>query len=100
MNNLTHWGTGKMWGAPYGLATGSVAAPRAWFGPALGTIAWGTSYVVMPLAKLYEPIWKYEPKVLAKEYGAHLVYGVTTAVAFRILAGGRTRAVRGAEAGP
>jgi hypothetical protein len=102
-NNVTHWGYGKMWGGSYGLVAGSTAAPHAWFGLALGTVAWGSGYVVLPLAKLYQPIWEYDAKTLAKDYSAHLVYGVTTAVVFRLLAPRRRcpgRPVGGRPGGP
>jgi hypothetical protein len=41
--------------------------------------------MVLPLAKLYEPIWKYDLKVLANDLSAHHLYGLTTAAAFRLL---------------
>jgi hypothetical protein len=37
---------------------------------------------VLPAAGLYEPIWKYDRKTLAKDLSAHLVYGVITAAVF------------------
>ena len=98
-NNLTHWGYGKLWGGSYGLLAGSAAVPHPWYGLALGTAAWGSGYVVLPLAKLYQPIWEYDAKTLAKDYSAHLVYGVTTAVVFRLLAPCRRRAVGVAPGG-
>jgi hypothetical protein len=86
-NNLTHWGYGKLWGGGYGLVAGSVANPRPWSGLVLGTTAWGSGYVVLPLAQLYQPIWKYDARTLADDYSAHLVYGIVTAITFRLLAG-------------
>jgi hypothetical protein len=47
---------------------------------------WVSGYVVLPLAHLYKPIWEYDSKTLAKDLSAHIVYGVTTAVAFAFLA--------------
>jgi hypothetical protein len=49
--------------------------------------AWLASYALLAPAGLYEPIWKYRPEVLAKDASAHLVYGLATAGAFRVLAG-------------
>jgi hypothetical protein len=43
--------------------------------------------VVLPAARLYEPIWKYDRVTLAKDLSAHLVYGPGTAAALRLLAG-------------
>jgi hypothetical protein len=34
---------------------------------------------------VYEPIWKYDLRTLAKDLSAHLVFGVATAAAFRVL---------------
>jgi hypothetical protein len=36
------------------------------------------------LAKLYEPIWKYDAKTLANDLSAHLVYGLVTAAAWEL----------------
>jgi hypothetical protein len=30
---------------------------------------------VLPLAKVYQPIWKYDTRTLAKDLSAHVVYG-------------------------
>lgn len=88
-NNVVHWATGSQWGAVYGVAAGSAAAANPALGLLLGAAAWGTSYVVMPLAKLYKPIWEYDAKTLAKDLSAHLVFGLATAGAFRALSRGR-----------
>jgi hypothetical protein len=42
--------------------------------------------VILPAAKLYQPIWKYDLKTLANDLSAHLVYGLATATALRVLA--------------
>ena len=52
----------------------------------LGTVAWSTSYVVLPLVKLYKPVWEYDGRTLARDYSAHLAFGAVTAAAFRALA--------------
>lgn len=88
-NNVVHWATGSQWGAAYGVVAGSAAAANPALGLLLGAAAWGTSYVVMPLAKLYKPMWEYDAKTLAKDLSAHLVFGLATAGAFRALSGGR-----------
>ena len=43
---------------------------------------------VLPLAKLYKPIWQYDAKTLAKDWSGHLAYGTGTSVAFTVLSGG------------
>jgi hypothetical protein len=54
----------------------------------------GWSYIFLPLARLYRPIWEYDAKVLAKDLGDQLVYGVSAAAAdglLRALTTGATR---------
>jgi len=85
INNITHWGYGALNGAPYGIVAGSLASPRAAYGLLFGASVWATSYVVLPLAGLYKPIWEYDRHTLAKDLSAHLVYGLTTAVVFNRL---------------
>jgi hypothetical protein len=46
---------------------------------------WATSYVVLPLVKLYKPIWEYDGKTLAKDLIAYLTFGLGTGAAFRLL---------------
>jgi hypothetical protein len=84
--NVVHWATGLAWGAQFGLVAGSTRR-RSWvLGLLLGPIAWLTGYVLMPLAKLYKPIWEYDSRTLAKDLSAHVVYGAATGAAFGVLA--------------
>jgi hypothetical protein len=85
VNNITHWAFGVLSGAQYGLAAGSLRTPRARYGLPFGATVWATGYVVLPLAKLYQPIWDYDRKTLAKDLSAHLVYGLTVASAFKVM---------------
>ena len=50
-----------------------------------GAAVWGTGYVILPAAKLYQPIWKYDRKTLANDLSAHFVYGLATASVLRLL---------------
>ncbi|MER7251297.1 DUF1440 domain-containing protein [Kribbella sp. NPDC000426] len=84
VNNIMHWGYGIANAAVYGVLAGSLRTPRVWYGVPFGAGVWGSGYVVLPAAKLYEPIWKYDRVTLAKDLSAHLVYGLTTAAAFRL----------------
>jgi hypothetical protein len=84
--NIMHWGYGTAWGAVYGLVAGSVGVPRAPAGLAFGSLVWASDYVILPLAKLYQRPWEYDATTLARDLGAHLVYGLTTAAVFRELA--------------
>ncbi len=88
-NNAMHWAYGLMWGAQYSVVAGSAPVPRVAYGLLLAPVAWGSGYVVLPLAKLYQPIWEYDAATLAKDLSAHVVYGLTTAAAFRALWPGR-----------
>ena len=92
-NNVVHWGYCMAWGAVFGLVQASRRGrrPRAWHGLPLGATVWLSSYVIMPLAGLYRPIWEYDVPVLAKDLGDHLAYGTGVSVAYRLLAGGPGR---------
>jgi len=85
--NIMHWGYGLAWGALYGLVAGSVCLPRIRSGLAFGATVWTSDYVVLPLAKVYKPIWEYDAATLARDLSAHLVYGVATAAVFSAAAG-------------
>jgi hypothetical protein len=83
-SNLTHWGYGIAWGGLFGLVEGSLRRRRIRHGLVLGATVWTASYIVLPLARLYRPIWEYDARVLAKDLGDHLVYGVGAASAYRL----------------
>jgi hypothetical protein len=42
-------------------------------------------YVVLPLAKVYQPIWQYDTKTLAQDLAVHIVYGAAASTAFAVL---------------
>ncbi len=86
VNNVMHWSYGIGWGMPYAIVVGSIGSlPTVRSGAAFGSIVWASDYVLLPLAKLYEPIWKYDAKTLADDLTSHVAYGVATAIAFRLL---------------
>ena len=87
LNNATHWGFGLAAGAAYGLLLGSRRTPKVGYGLPFGAAVWASGYVFLPLFGVYEPIWKYDLKTLARDLSAHLVFGVATAAAFSALAG-------------
>jgi hypothetical protein len=91
VNNITHWGYGILNGAPFGIVAGSLRSPRVGYGALFGASVWATSYAVLPAANLYQPIWEYDVRTLAKDLSAHLVYGLSTAAAFRLLSAARNR---------
>ena len=51
----------------------------------LGPVVWLSGYAILPLAKIYQPIWTYDVKTLAKDFSAHLVYGVAAGSALGVL---------------
>ena len=86
VNDVMHWSYGLSWGAQYGIVASSLPARRtAPAGIAFGSIVWASDYVILPLAKLYKPIWQYDLRTLADDLSAHLLYGLATATAFRLL---------------
>ena len=85
VNNVMHWGYGLFNGALYGIVAESLPAPRIWYGLPFGATVCAGDYVILPAAKLYKPIWEYDAKTLANDLSAHLVYGLGTATALRLL---------------
>jgi hypothetical protein len=84
--NAVHWATGIGWGAQFGLVRGLSPRHRLALGLLLGPTAWLTSYVILPVAKVYKPIWDYDTATLAGDLGAHLAFGLVTAASFTGLA--------------
>jgi hypothetical protein len=84
--NVMHWGYGTTWSTVYGIVAGSLRRPSAVYGLPFGALVWATSYVILPLAKLYKPLWEYDTSTLLKDATAHLAYGTGTSAAFALLA--------------
>ena len=85
VNNVMHWGYGILNGVQYGIVAESLPSPRIRYGLPFGATVWAGDYVILPAAKLYKPIWEYDKKTLANDLSAHLVYGLATATALRLL---------------
>ncbi|MDQ2959904.1 MAG: DUF1440 domain-containing protein [Candidatus Dormibacteraeota bacterium] len=85
-NNVMHWGYGVAWGGALGVVAASLPRSNAVHGPALGVGVWLSSYVALPLAGLYKPIWQYGLGELAPDLAAHLAYGTVTERTFQLLA--------------
>jgi hypothetical protein len=85
VNNVMHWTYGTFWGLQYGLVVGSLPTPRIRYGLPFGATVWAGDYVILPAAKLYGPIWRYDAKTLAEDLSAHLLYGLATGTALRVL---------------
>jgi hypothetical protein len=84
--NLVHWATGAGWGLQYAAVAGRLSKYPLLRAAALGPAAWLSGYAVLPLAGVYQPIWKYDARTLGKDLSAHLVYGAVTSAAFAALA--------------
>lgn len=93
-NNVVHWSTGVQWGVLYALVARRRGRAGWTDGLVLGPVACGAAYALLPAIDVYKPIWEYEPSVLWQDLSAHLVFGVTTATALRLLAGRRSRSGR------
>jgi hypothetical protein len=85
-STVMHWGYGSVAGALYGVVAGSARAPRALYGLPFGASVWASSYITLPAAGLYQPIWKYDARALVRDLSAHLAYGAGTGAAFRLFA--------------
>jgi hypothetical protein len=83
--NVFHWATGISWGVQYALLAGKRSGHPLGGAVALGPVAWLSSYVILPLTGVYQPIWKYDARTLADDLSAHLVFGTTTSATLTAL---------------
>jgi hypothetical protein len=86
--NVMHWATGIGWGIQYGVLASRDSRHPLIRAVALGPVAWLASYVILPLARVYKPIWKYDAGTLADDLSAHLMFGTVTSIAFAASRGG------------
>lgn len=87
-SGLTHWLYGVGWGSLFGLVVGSsklARLSRALVGPPFGAAVFGAAYVILPLTRLYKPIWEYDNQTLAKDLNSHLVYGAGVSSLFALI---------------
>lgn len=82
--NIMHWGYGTQWGLVLAAGLGANQDLKLWRGPLLGTLVWLSSYVSLPIAGFYKPIWSYDLKTLWDDLSAHLVYGEGAIASFWI----------------
>jgi hypothetical protein len=85
VSTAMHWAYGSSAAAAYGVLAGSLRRPHAAYGLPFGVAVWASSYVILPEAGLYKPIWQYDAKTLAGDLSAHLAYGASTGAAFWLL---------------
>jgi hypothetical protein len=84
LSNVMHWSYGTSWAAGYGIATAVLRRRPWWHGLAFGALVWASDYVTLPLAGVYEPIWRYDAATLGKDLSAHLVFGAAADVVLRV----------------
>jgi hypothetical protein len=80
--NIMHWAYGIQWGAILGVGVGSGTCLRIRQAPLLGLMVWLASYVSLPIAGFYKPIWSYDLKTLWQDLTAHLAYAAGAALTF------------------
>ncbi|MBY8883097.1 hypothetical protein [Actinacidiphila acidipaludis] len=90
-STAAHWAYGSAAAALYGIAAGSARRAHPLYGLPFGAAVWAAGYVALPEAGLYQPIWKYPPKVLADDLTAHLGYGMGTGMSFWLAVTAYTR---------
>jgi hypothetical protein len=88
LTSVFHWGYGIGWGAIYGAAVGDQRAGTLQRSLLFGTTVWAASYAELVPMGIYEPPWKYSPQVLGTDLSYHLVYGISTGIAFALLGEG------------
>jgi hypothetical protein len=84
-STIAHWAYGSAAGAVYGILAGSARRPNPAYGVPFGAALFANDYIALPVAGLYQPIWKYDAKTLAWDLGGHLAYGTGTAATFWLL---------------
>lgn len=83
--NFVHWATGVGWGGQFGALASVVTKLPVLRSLAFGPAVWLFGYVVLPLAKVYKPIWAYDARTLRDDLTAHMVYGTVTTAVFAAL---------------
>jgi len=86
VTNVVHWATGVGWGAQFGILACTRRRPRWELALLFGPAVWLASYVILPVAKVYRPIWHYDATTLARDLSVHVAYGAVTAATFAVLA--------------
>lgn len=87
LNQGMHCLYGTSWGLPYSVVAGSRRSNGSILasGTTLALLVWVAGRGELAAMKLAPPPWKDPPQALAMDVGSHLVYGLATVTAFRIL---------------
>lgn len=86
LSQLVHWNFGMGMGSLYGAIRGRAAVPDTTGGLIFGVSVWlFASELLVPLLGLSPGPTTSPPSQHAKEFGAHIVYGVVTAATTQVL---------------
>jgi hypothetical protein len=85
VTNVVHWTYGAAWGGAFGLVQATLRRSPVAAGGAFAVAVLGAAYALLPAMGVYRKPWEYPPSTLAIDGAYHMVYGVTTALAFRLL---------------
>ncbi|MFO8076832.1 MAG: hypothetical protein R6T85_12025 [Egibacteraceae bacterium] len=83
--NVVHWLTGAGYGLAHGLLLDRPGVAAAGVATGLGAVA--NSYATLGALGVYEPPWAYDAATLRDDVSAHLVFGLATSLAYRLLRG-------------
>jgi hypothetical protein len=80
-----HWSYGAAWGAFYGIVQGSLRLPDLLAGTLFGAIVGGVASTLVPSMGLTPPPSEQPVPRNAMQMGLTMLYGLSTALAFRLL---------------
>lgn len=87
---ILHWQYSAFWGVALGILQATFGFPLWFFGILFGTIVWLAGPIVMlPAMKLSPPQHEIPPGEIAKGWYFHVIFGLATAISFRLLSWGR-----------
>ncbi len=81
--DVVHWLTGAGYGLGHALVHDGSRPLSS--GLLTGTGAFLTSYASLGALGIYDPVWEYDRETLAKDAGAHLVFGLGVGIAHALL---------------
>ena len=92
-NDLSHWGYGTGWGVVRGLL-GASGMPPARATAAHGAAVWGSAAVSLPALDVAPPFVFWGRKEVAIDVFHHMVYAISTGVAYELVSAGRRNGAR------
>ncbi len=82
-----HWAYSAIWGSIYGIVKPSLGLPDLLGGLSLGVAVWLVGPALfLPAMKLAPPQQSAPPSMIGLNIGFHAIYGLITAITFRLLA--------------